>query len=62
MGQREKEVEVVCPREGEEGGEEFPVQRAQGTMTGYSVSEVAHGELVNIRDRPELVELGAWGK
>jgi hypothetical protein len=29
-------------------------------MTGYSVSEVAHGELVNIRDRPELVELGAW--
>ena len=40
----------------------FPVQRAQGTVTGYSVSEVAHGEQVNIRDRPGLVELGAWGK
>lgn len=40
----------------------FPVQKAQGTVTGNSVSEVAHGEQVNIRDRPGLVELGAWGK
>jgi hypothetical protein len=38
----------------------FPVQKAQGTVTGNSVSEVAHGEQVNIRDRPGLVDLGAW--
>ena len=30
-------------------------------MTGYSVSEVAHGEQVSIQDRPGKVELSAWG-
>jgi hypothetical protein len=47
--QRGKKVEMVCPQG---GGEErsYRCRRAQGTMTGYSVSEVAHGDQVSIRD------------
>jgi len=48
-GKEEKRWKWCAQGEGE-GRDEIPVQRAQGTMTGYSVSEVAHGEQVNIRD------------
>ena len=50
----EEKLEMVCPRGGESVEEwSCRCRRAQGGMTGYSVSEVAHGEQVNIRDGEE---------
>jgi hypothetical protein len=57
-----KKLEMVCPRGGRESTGVADAGGRKGGMTGYSVSEVAHGEQVNIRDRPEKVIVKRVGK